>query len=98
MSRTQVDITLVRKAVEGVVEADRFADWLLEVPDRALIALMAPLEMLTFQFHLTPPRDRHLIRAARVVCDAATGALDGCPDDLVHALGALRDAVLPTGR
>jgi hypothetical protein len=94
----QLDMAAVRSAIKGVVEADRFDHWLVEVPEPVLIQVAAPLEMLQFQYYLTPPRDRHLLRAARVCCAAVVGGLDGCPDDMVTAFGRLSEVVMPDPR
>jgi hypothetical protein len=83
----------VRGAVRSVVESPRFDDWLLEVPDRILVNIAAPLEMLTFQYYLDPPRDRHLVRAARVACEAVEDDLHDCPADMAAVFRGLGDAV-----
>jgi hypothetical protein len=80
------DIQRIRDAVRDLVETERSDVWLAELPDEALIRLAAPLEMLTFQYHLDPPCDRHLVRAARVACEAMSQHLDACPADLAAAL------------
>lgn len=89
-----VDMAAVRSAVSGVI--DRFDGWLLEAPEPVLIRVAAPLEMLQFQYYLTPPSDRHLLRAARVCCEAAGSGLDldGCPQDMVRAFDVLAKLVL----
>ncbi|MEV4945524.1 hypothetical protein [Streptomyces sp. NPDC053755] len=84
-----VDIEAVRSAVKRIVESDRFDGWLTETPDHVLVQMSAPLEMLGFHHFLTPPQDRLLVRAARVVWDAVAGLLDDCPDDLAAAFAAL---------
>ncbi|MEU5696330.1 hypothetical protein [Actinosynnema sp. NPDC020468] len=89
-----LDTAEVRSAVRAVVEADDFDNWLLEIPEHVLIQLAAPLEMLQFQYYLTPPQPRHLIRAARVCCEAVDGDLDGCPPDMVAAFTNLIAVVL----
>jgi hypothetical protein len=89
-----IDTGVVRAAVKGVVEAERFDDWLLEVPEKALISMVAPLEMLQFQYYLEPPLARQLVRAARVCCAAVEGDLDGCPEDMVDAFARLAAAVV----
>lgn len=89
-----IDVQVVRAAVKGVVEAERFDDWLIEVPEQALISMVAPLEMLQFQYYLEPPQERHLVRAARVCCEAVEGGLDGCPEDMVTAFTRLAKAVV----
>jgi hypothetical protein len=85
----------IRDAVRGLVETGKTDEWLATLPDHALMRLAAPLEMLTFQFYLDPPRDRHLVRAARVACATMAECLDDCPDDLAAAFrqldGALAD-------
>jgi hypothetical protein len=87
------DIQRVRDAVRYLVETERSDVWLAELPDEVLLRLMAPLEMLTFQYHLDPPRDRHLVRAARVACEAMSQHLDACPADLAAALRHIGSAV-----
>jgi hypothetical protein len=85
----------VRGAVRALVEAERSDLWLTEVPGEALMQLAAPLEMLTFQYYLDPPSDRHLLRAARVACDGMEDHLDACPADLAAAFRRLRAAMAP---
>lgn len=85
----------VREAVRGLVETERDDAWLTEVPDDVLVRLVAPLEMLTFQYYLDPPRERHLVRAARVACEAMEDHLDACPADLAEAFRHLRAAMAP---
>jgi hypothetical protein len=100
------DVQRVRDAVGNLVEAERAEAWLAELPDELLVRFAAPLEMLTFQYHLDPPRGRHLIRAARVACQAMSQHLDACPADLAAALRHVGSAVSagsgsgggPTGR
>jgi hypothetical protein len=86
----------VRDAVRGLVETGKTDEWLATLPDHALMRLAAPLEMLTFQYYLDPPRDRHLVRAARVACATMAECLDDCPDDLAAAFRQL-DVVLSEG-
>ncbi len=88
-----VDMRSVRGAVKGLVETGRLDAWLLELPDPILVQAAAPPEMLTFQYYLTPSRDRHLVRAARVVWEGLEEHLDGCPDDMATALSRLGDVV-----
>jgi len=89
----------VRTAVGGIVEAPRFDDWLLEMPDHVLVQVVAPLEMLAFQFYVTPPQERLLLRAARVVWDAVDGLLPDCPADMAERFAALGAAVaVPAGK
>lgn len=83
------DRVRVRAAARGVVDAPRAADWLTEVPDRVLIQVAAPLEVLSFHYYLDPPRERHLARAARVACEAVRGELADCPADMAAAFRAL---------
>jgi hypothetical protein len=85
----------VRDAVRALVESGRSDAWLAEVPDEVLLRLVAPLEMLTFQYYLDPPRERHLLRAARVACEAMEDQLDACPADLAEAFRRLRTAMAP---
>ncbi|MFF7181305.1 hypothetical protein [Streptomyces sp. NPDC008121] len=75
--------------MENIVESDRFDGWLIETPDHVLVQIAAPLEMLQFQYFLTPPQDHLLVRASRVVWEAVAGLLDDCPDDLAAAFAAL---------
>jgi hypothetical protein len=94
--RTPADMDRVRDAVRGLVETGKTDEWLATLPDHALVRLAAPLEMLTFQYYLDPPRDRHLVRAARVACATMAECLDDCPDDLAAAFRQL-DVVLSEG-
>lgn len=87
------DMDRVRDAVRGLVETGRTDEWLATLPDHALVRLAAPLEMLTFQYYLDPPRDRHLLRAATVACQTMAGCLDDCPDDLAAAFRRLDGAL-----
>jgi hypothetical protein len=89
------DMSRVRDAVQALVETGRGDAWLTEVPDDVLVRFVAPLEMLTFQYYLDPPRDRHLVRAARVACEAMEDHLDACPADLAEAFRHLRAALAP---
>lgn len=84
-----VDMELVRRAVTGIIESERFDDWLVEMPDHVLVEVAAPLEMLQFQHYLTPPKDRFLVRSARVVWDAVADLLADCPADLATEFAAL---------
>lgn len=86
-------MTLVRDAVRELVEADRLDDWLATTPDHALTRLAAPLEMLTFQYYLDPPREKHLLRAARVAHDTMAPCLDDCPVDLAAKFRRLGAAI-----
>lgn len=88
-----VDAASVRTAVGGVVESPRYDEWLLEVPDHVLIQVAAPLEMLAFQYYVTPPQDRLLVRAARVVWDGVAELLEDCPVDMADRFAALGAAV-----
>lgn len=88
-----IDVTLVRTAVRDVVDTSRYDDWLMEVPDHVLIHMVAPLEMLQFQYFLDPPQDRHLVRAARVACEALSADLEDCPADMAQAFRALNTAL-----
>jgi hypothetical protein len=83
----------VRAAVKDLMQSGRMDDWLVEVPDQVLIQIAAPFEMLAFQYYRDPPRDRHLVRAARVACEAVESTRDACPDDMTRAFQALRSAV-----
>ena len=87
------DMERVRGAVSRIVESPRLDAWLLELPDPILIAIAAPLEMLAFQYHLEPPSDRHLVRAARVASEAVEPDLGDCPADFAEAFRALGRAV-----
>jgi hypothetical protein len=87
------DMDRVRAAVRDLVETGRTDEWLAELGDQALVHLAAPLEMLTFQYYLDPPRDRHLLRAARVACETMAPCLDDCPADLADVLRRLETAV-----
>lgn len=87
------DMPSVREAVAGLVESDRLDHWLVEAPEPVLIRLMAPLEMLAFQYHREPRQDRHLVRAARVACEELEDALEECPEDLRRAVLRLRGTV-----
>jgi hypothetical protein len=88
-----LDPAAVRDAVRGVVEAPRYDDWLMEVPDEMLVRLAAPLEMLQFQFYATPPLERQLVRAARVCCEAGATGLETCPPDMRDAFCTLAEVV-----
>ncbi len=83
----------VRAAVRDLVESEQSDEWLAEVPDEVLLRLVAPLEMLTFQYYLDPPRERHLVRAARAAYDGMAAHLDACPADLAEAFRRLRAAL-----
>jgi hypothetical protein len=87
------DVQRVRDAVRDLVETERSDLWLAQLPDEALVRLVAPLEMLTFHYHLDPPRDRHLVRAARVAWAAMSEHLDACPADLAAALRRVGSAI-----
>jgi hypothetical protein len=89
------DMGRVREAVRALVETGRGDAWLTEVPDEVLLRFVAPLEMLTFQYYLDPPRDRHLARAARVACESMEDHLDACPADLAEAFRHLQAALAP---
>jgi hypothetical protein len=91
--RTPADMDRVRDAVRELVETGTTDEWLATLPDHVLIRLAAPLEMLTFQYYLDPPRDRHLARAARVACATMAECLDDCPDDLAAAFRRLDGAL-----
>lgn len=91
-----VDVGRVREAVRDLVDTGRCDTWYEVVPDEVLIRFAAPLEVLTFQYYLDPPRDRHLIRAARAACEAMDGHLNDCPADLAEAFRRLRAAIAPT--
>jgi hypothetical protein len=91
--RRPADVDRVRVAVRELVDTGRTDEWLAGLPDDALVHLAAPLEMLTFQYHLDPPRDRHLLRAAGVACETMAPYLDDCPDDLAAALRGVARAV-----
>jgi hypothetical protein len=87
------DIARIRAAIRDLVETERFDAWLTELPEQTLVRFMAPLEMLTFHYLLDPPRNRHLLRAARVVCQAMSQHLDTCPADLAAALRQVDSAI-----
>jgi hypothetical protein len=87
------DMRLLRSTVGEVIESRRFDEWLIEVPDWVLVQIAAPFEMLTFQYYLDPPNDGHLLRAARVACDAVEGSREDCPEDMTHAFGWLGGGV-----
>lgn len=87
------DMGRVRAAVRDLVETDRLDAWLATTPDHALTRLAAPLEMLTFQYYLDPPREKHLLRAARVAHDTMSSCLDDCPVDLAAAFRRLGTAI-----
>jgi hypothetical protein len=89
----EVDVERVRSAVRDIVESARLERWLDEVPDEVLVQVAAPLEVLTFHYYLEPPKNRHLVRAARVACAAVEVDLPGCPDEMVAAFRELRTAV-----
>jgi hypothetical protein len=97
MRKSTADMTEVRAAVRGLVETGRTDEWLATLPDHALVRFAAPLEMLTFQYHLDPPRDRHLLRAARVAYRDMAACLDDCPDDLADAFRRLGEALEDDG-
>jgi hypothetical protein len=88
-----IDMLLLRSTVGEVIESRRFDEWLVEVPDRVLVQIAAPFEMLTFQYYLDPPNDRHLVRAARVACDAVESSKQDCPEGMTHAFGQLSGVV-----
>lgn len=92
-ARETVDMERVRAAVHDVVESPRLDVWLRELPDPILIAIAAPLEMLGFQYHLEPPSDRHLVRAARVAYAAVASDLYDCPADFAEAFRSVGRAV-----
>ncbi|EST31258.1 hypothetical protein N566_20855 [Streptomycetaceae bacterium MP113-05] len=93
--RDDVDVAAVRRAVRSIAESPRYDDWLLEMPDHVLHAVAAPLEMLVFQYYLTPPKDRMLVRAARVVWDSVADSLEDCPADMATAYASLGTALSP---
>lgn len=87
------DMRRVREAVGELVESGQRDVWLADLPDEVLTAFVAPLEMLTFQYYLDPPRDRLLVRAAKVACEAVEEHLDACPASLAGAFSRLRAAL-----
>lgn len=96
MPGTSPDVTTlsaIRAAVAQIVESDRLDDWIRDASDSVLIRLMAPLEMLSFQYYRDPPSDKHLVRAARVTCEAMAEAIGDCPPDLARALRQLSGVV-----
>jgi hypothetical protein len=93
--RDDVEVAAVREAVRNIAESPRYDDWLLEMPDHVLHALAAPLEMLVFQYYLTPPKDRMLVRAARVVWDGVADFLGDCPADMAAVYASLGTALSP---
>lgn len=84
-----IDVVAVRSAVGALIGAEDYDSWLLSAAEGVLIRLAAPLEMLQFQYYLTPPQDRHLIRAALVCCEAAEAGLQGCPAHMIDAFAVL---------
>jgi hypothetical protein len=88
-----IDIPRLRSTLREVIESSRFDEWLIEVPDGVLVQIAAPFEMLTFQYYLDPPNDRHLVRAARVVCDAVKHSSQDCPADMTRAFRRLGGVV-----
>jgi hypothetical protein len=92
--RAPADMDWVRAAVRELVETGKTDEWLATLPDHALVRLAAPLEMLTFQYYLDPPRDRHLVRAARVACATIADCLDDCPGDLAAVFRRLDGALV----
>lgn len=90
---TDVDMARVRAAVAGVVHASAGCDWPYQAPDQVLLETAAPFEVLTFHYYLEPPDDRHLLRAARVMCDVVAAHLPRCPSAVAQAFAQLRDAV-----
>jgi hypothetical protein len=95
--RRQHDMGQVRDAVRTLVEGERSDAWLTEASEDVLVRLVAPLEMLTFQYYLDPPRERHLLRAARVAYEAMEDHLDACPTDLAAAFRHLGAAMTAEG-
>jgi hypothetical protein len=95
--RRERDMGRVREAVRALVDTERCDAWFAEVPGEVLVRLAAPLEMLTFQYYLDPPRDRHLLRAAQVAYEAMEDHLDACPADLAEAFRRLRAAMATEG-
>lgn len=91
--RDEFDAGELRSAVRDIVESARFDDWFLEAPDEVLVAVAAPLEVLTFHYYLDPPKDRHLLRAARVAAQSVADRLEECPADMAVAFSALGDVV-----
>ena len=87
------DMGRVREAVGELVENGQRDAWFADLPDEVLTAFVAPLEMLTFQYYLDPPRDRLLARAAKVACAAMDQHLGACPASLAGALSRLRAAL-----
>jgi hypothetical protein len=84
-----IDVRLLRAALGDIIQSGRFDDWLAEVPDRVLVQVAAPFEMLAFQFYLDPPQDRHLVRAARVACETVENSSADCPADMSGAFRRL---------
>lgn len=89
----RVDGPRLRAAVRDVVECERFDTWLDELPGDVLVRVAAPLEVLTFHYYLDPPRDRHLLRAARVAWESVEGCLPSCPRDMAEAFRRLSAVV-----
>jgi hypothetical protein len=87
------DMRRVREAVGELVESGQRDAWFADLPDEMLLALVAPLEMLTFQYYLDPPRDRLLVRAAKVACAAMDEHLGACPAGLAGPFSRLSAAL-----
>lgn len=84
-----IDVRRLRAALGDMIQSGRIDDWLAEVPDRVLVQVAAPFEMLTFQYYLDPPQDRHLVRAARVACETVGNSAADCPGDMTGAFRRL---------
>jgi len=95
--RRDHDMSRIREAVRALVEGERSDAWITEASGDVLVRLVAPLEMLTFQYYLDPPRERHLLRAARVAYEAMEDHLDACPADLAEAFRRLGAAMAADG-
>jgi hypothetical protein len=88
-----IDVRLLRAALGEIIQSGRFDDWLAGLPDRVLVHVAAPFEMLVFQYYLDPPQNRHLVRAARVACETVENSSGDCPEDMSGAFGRLRAMV-----
>lgn len=87
----------LRAAVAETLLAGDFDSWLISAEEPVLLRLAAPLEMLQFQYERQPPQDQHLLRAARVCCEAASSGLAGCPPSMVRGFEKLARIVQTAG-
>lgn len=88
-----IDIPRLRAAVADLVTLTHESDWLYHSPDEVLLAAAAPFEVLTFHYYLDPPKDQHLIRAARVMCEALADHVPQLPTEVASAFHSLRREV-----